>query len=210
MKNLSTLTVCLALTVTAFTACKKTKDPIPTVETVNTTPPSHESNKMMSEIHKMMSKMDTMNMSGGPDNHFAKMMRMHHMGAIDMANVVLAEGSDTTIRRMAQTMKQMQNMEITDLTNFLNTHAAHSDSMAFNMKMETSMAKMHRNADLQKVNGNIDHDFAILMIFHHQSATEMADLVIHYGHETMIINMAKKMKDDQEMEIEQLQKWLLK
>jgi uncharacterized protein (DUF305 family) len=75
--------------------------------------------------------------------------------------------------------------------------------------MEMSMMKMHKNADLQSVNGNLDHDFAILMIFHHQSAIEMSDLVIHYGHETMITNMAEMMKDDQEIEIEELQNWLL-
>ena len=132
------------------------------------------------------------------------------MGAIDMSNIVLAQGSDTTIRRIAQMMVQKQNMEIADLTAFLNSHAAHADSIDFNMKMKLSMEKMHRNADLQKVNGNIDHDFAILMIFHHQSAIEMADLVIHYGHEMTISNMAEMMKDDQEMEIEELQKWLLK
>jgi len=53
------------------------------------------------------------------------------------------------------------------------------------MKMEMSMDKMDRNADLQIVDGNNDHDFATLIIFHHQSAIEMADLVIHYGHELM-------------------------
>ncbi|MBI3520633.1 MAG: DUF305 domain-containing protein [Bacteroidetes bacterium] len=206
MKHLIKISLCIVLTA-AIISCKKDKD-ITTL--ANSTTPSHESNRMMMEMHKMMNKMDTMDMSGGPDNHFAKMMRMHHMGAIDMSNIVLAEGSDTTIRRIAQMMVQKQNMEIIALTNFLNNHAAHPDSMDFNMKMKLSMEKMHRNADLQKVNGNIDHDFAILMIFHHQSAIEMADLVIHYGHEMTIRNMAEMMKDDQEMEIEELQKWLLR
>lgn len=206
MKSLSKISACLLL-IASIAACKKNEQtPAPTTSAI----PSHESNKMMMEMHKMMDKMDTMDMSGGPDNHFAKMMRMHHMGAIDMSNIAIAQGTDTTIRRISQAMIQKQNMEITDLTNFLNSHAAHPDSMEFNMKMELSMEKMHRNADLQKVNGNIDHDFAILMIFHHQSAIEMADLVIHYGHEMTIKNMAEMMKDDQEMEIEELQKWLLK
>lgn len=45
------------------------------------------------------------------------------------------------------------------------------------------MDKMDRNTDLQIINGNIDHDFAILIIFHYQNAIEMSDLVISYGHE---------------------------
>ena len=48
------------------------------------TTPSHEDNRMMKEMHEMMRMMDTMNMSGDPDTHFAKMMKMHHKGAINM------------------------------------------------------------------------------------------------------------------------------
>jgi uncharacterized protein (DUF305 family) len=137
------------------------------------------------------------------------MMQLHHRGAINMADIILNEGKDTAIRRMAQVMRQKQLQEISDLQNFLNSHTAHAENAEFNMKMDMSMEKMTRNADLQIINGNLDHDFAALMIFHHQSAIEMADLVIHYGHEPFIKNMAEMMKADQEMEIEELQKWLL-
>ena len=37
----------------------------------------------------------------------------------------------------------------------------------------------------------------------------MADLVIHYEHHADIKHMAEMMKDDQEMEIKELQEWLL-
>ncbi len=57
-------------------------------------------------------------MPGDPDHHFAKMMQLHHKGAINMANIVLQEGKDTTIRRKAQTMIQKQSQEITELQNF--------------------------------------------------------------------------------------------
>lgn len=206
MKILAKTLSCILL-VTSIASCKK--EEAPTIVTPPA-PPSHESNTMMMEMHKMMDMMDTMDMSGDPDHHFAKMMKMHHMGAIDMSNIVIAHGTDTTIRRIAQNMIMKQNMEITDLTSFLSSHTPHAENMEFNTKMEMSMEKMHRNADLQKINGNLDHDFATLIISHHQSAIEMADLVIHYGHEQTIMDMAEMMKEDQEMEIEELQNWLLK
>ncbi|MEJ7738305.1 MAG: DUF305 domain-containing protein [Chitinophagaceae bacterium] len=170
----------------------------------------HDKNVMMKEMHKMMHKMMNTPMPGDPDHHFAKMMMLHHQGAINMADIVLKDGKDTTIRSMAHMMKEMQTMEIAELQSFLDHHLPHEMDPEFNMKMEMSMEKMDRNADLQIINGNLDHDFAILIIFHHQSAIEMADLVIHYGHEAMINHMAEKMKADQEKEIAELQKWLLK
>jgi uncharacterized protein (DUF305 family) len=173
------------------------------------TTPGHTNNVMMSEVHEMMSEMDTMDMSGDPDTHFAKMMKGHHQGAIEMAQIEIAQGTDASIKTMAQTMLNAQTQEISDLNMFLADHIPHAENDEFNMEMEHSMMKMHNNIDLQAVNGNIDHDFALLMIFHHQSAIEMADIVLHYGHEPEIADMAQMMKEDQEMEIEQLQNWLL-
>lgn len=170
---------------------------------------AHDDNRMMKEMHAMMDTMMSTPMPGDPDHHFAKMMQLHHKGAINMANIVLQNGKDTTIKMMAQMMIQKQTQEIADLQAFLTSHTPHAENQEFNMKMEMSMEKMDRNADLQIINGDFDHDFATLIIFHHQSAIEMADLVIHYGHESVIKNMAEMMKEDQEMEIAELQKWLI-
>lgn len=169
----------------------------------------HDENRMMMKMHAMMDTMMVTPMPGDPDHHFAKMMQLHHRGAINMADIILNEGKDTTIRRIAQVMLQKQIQEIADLQNFLDSHTPHAENPEFNMKMDMSMEKMTRSSDLQIINGSLDHDFATLMIFHHQSAIEMADLVIHYGHEVFIKNMAEMMKADQEMEIKELQQWLL-
>jgi uncharacterized protein (DUF305 family) len=107
---------------------------------------------------------------------------------------------------MAHEMIEKQTHEIAESQSFLNSHKMQGENPEFNMKMEI---KMDKNADLQIINGNVDHDFAILIIFHHQSAIEMADLVIHYGHHADIKHMAEMMKEDQEMEIKELQEWLL-
>lgn len=188
-----------------FGSCKRNDNDTPPVVTT----PGHTDNVMMSEVHEMMSEMDTMDMSGDPDTRFAKMMKGHHQGAIEMAQIEIAQGTNVTIKTMAQTMLNAQTQEISDLNMFLANHTPHAENAEFNMEMEHSMMKMHNNIDLQAVNGNIDHDFALLMIFHHQSAIEMADMVLHYGHEPEIADMAQMMKEDQEMEIEQLQNWLL-
>lgn len=200
MKSLFKLTIISSLLIFLF-SCSKDKNRIEIQK--------HDENRMMMKMHAMMDTMMATPMPGDPDHHFAKMMQLHHRGAINMAEIILNEGKDTTIRRIAQVMRQMQLQEIADLQNFLNTHAPHALNAEFNMKMDMSMEKMKSNADLQIINGNIDQDFATLIIFHHQSAIEMADLVIHYGHETMIKNMAEMMKRDQEEEISELQKWLL-
>jgi uncharacterized protein (DUF305 family) len=70
------------------------------------------------------------------------------------------------------------------------------------------MDTMDWNTSLQSVIGNIDHDFATLMISHHQSAMDMADLIIQYGHDSYMMNLAREIRDDMEIEIAQFQVWL--
>jgi uncharacterized protein (DUF305 family) len=201
MKTLLKFTFLTSLLLSIISCSKEDDD-------INVQP--HDENKMMKELHAMIDTMEATPMPGDPDHHFAKMMQLHHKGAINMANIILQDGKDTAIRRMAQMVVEKQTQEIADLQAFLDSHTLHVENPEFNMKIEMSMEKMDRNADLQIINGNLDHDFAILLIFHHQSAIEMADLVIHYGHEATIREMAEMMKDDQEMEIVDLQKWLLR
>lgn len=169
----------------------------------------HDSNKMMALMHAMGDSMKMMQMTMDPDNDFAMMMKSHHKGAINMANIELKEGKDSSLHQLARKMITAQTKEIASLDSFLKVHPATVNNPLFHQKGDSVMAKMGRNADLQIITGNIDRDFATLMIQHHQAATEMADLEIHYGKDAKLIAIARKMIDDQEMEIRELQNWLL-
>lgn len=57
-------------------------------------------------------KMSAMPTTGNPDIDFAMMMRMHHQGAIDMAQAELKNGKDPQLRRMAQSIITAQKKEI--------------------------------------------------------------------------------------------------
>jgi uncharacterized protein (DUF305 family) len=168
----------------------------------------HEENKVLMEMHEMMDTINVIPTPGDPDHHFAMMMIMHHEGAINMANVVLKEGCDAIIRKMAHLIIQKQRMEIAEFRAFLSSHLTGGVNLEFNMKMEIIMDTMDRNTSLQSVIGNIDHDFATLMISHHQSAMDMADLIIQYGHDSYMMNLAREIRDDMEIEIAQFQVWL--
>ncbi|MGV3706481.1 MAG: DUF305 domain-containing protein [Arcticibacter sp.] len=183
-------------------ACSKDDDNQITIQ-------EHDKNQMMIIMHQMMDKMNAMQMTKDPDNDFAMMMKMHHQGAIDMANAELKSGTDATMKAIAQKMITAQTQEIAQLNTFVQGHAAHLNVPEFDTKMMMGMEKMGRNADLQIINGRIDHDFAILMTGHHQSAIEMSKMELDYGTHAEMKTMASKIIEDQEKEIKELQEWLL-
>jgi uncharacterized protein (DUF305 family) len=200
MKNVIKLAFLLAVA-SLFAACNKDDSGIKIQ--------SHDQNQMMAIMHQMMAKMDTMKMSRDPDNDFAMMMRTHHQGAIDMANLELKSGSDATIKQMAQSIIQGQQAEITQLTAFLASHPPRTSDPDFDMMLMDNMKKSGKQADLQVINGDTDHDFAILMIGHHQSAVENSRLELIHGQEQRMKTMATQIIDEQMKEIDQFQDWLL-
>ena len=79
--------------------------------------------KDMKDMKGMMKdnndKMSSMSMSGNADVDFAMMMRVHHQGAIDMAQAELKDGKAPEMRKLAQSIIVAQKKEITQLERFL-------------------------------------------------------------------------------------------
>ncbi len=173
-----------------------------------TTP--HDQNEMMTIMHSMMAEMDKMQMNSEPDVDFAKMMIMHHQGAINMANEELEHGVDAEMKAMAQKIKTEQEQEIQQFNTFLSSYQPDQPmNMEFHMEVMASMDKMGRESDLRVLTGATDQDFAQLMIPHHQAAMENAQSVLKYGNSPEIKTMAQNIIDSQMMDIKELQDWLL-
>ena len=64
-------------------------------------------------------KMAAMKMTGNADVDFAMMMRIHHQGAIDMAQAELLDGKDGQMRKLATDTIAAQKKEIVQLDKFL-------------------------------------------------------------------------------------------
>lgn len=74
---------------------------------------------MKAMMEHCQEQMSPMKMSGNPDVDFATMMRMHHQGAIDMANAEMRDGKDAQMRKMATDIIAAQKKEIARLDAFL-------------------------------------------------------------------------------------------
>lgn len=74
---------------------------------------------MKAMMKDMNDKMSSMPMSGNPDVDFAMMMRIHHQGAIDMAQAELRDGKAPQMRKMATEIISAQKKEIAEIDKFL-------------------------------------------------------------------------------------------
>jgi len=78
----------------------------------------------------------------------------------------------------------------------------------FMQAMHGSMERMDRQMAKAPMNGNADHDFASMMIPHHQGAIDMAKAELIYGKDPVMRRLAQEILVDQQSEIEAMQLWL--
>ena len=105
-------------------AYAQNKEPMPAMQSGMHTPTAIDGKGMdMKAMMKGMSgKMTSMPMSGDPDVDFAMMMRIHHEGAIDMANAQLSDGKDPQMKKMAKNIIAAQKKEIAQFDAYLAAH----------------------------------------------------------------------------------------
>ena len=81
-------------------------------------------------------------------------------------------------------------------------------STQFMQEMNGSMERMDRQMTKAPMNGNVDHDFAVMMIPHHQGAIDMAKAELIYGTDPVMRRLAQEILVDQQSEIDAMWLWL--
>lgn len=59
----------------------------------------------------------------------------------------------------------------------------------------------------EELNGDPDHDFAHILILHHQDAIEMANVELQHGQNQQVKEIAQKIVDNNKQQIAELQTW---
>jgi uncharacterized protein (DUF305 family) len=80
----------------------------------------------------------------------------------------------------------------------------------FMQATRTGMLKMDRGMDAAPMDGNVDHDFATMMIPHHQGAIDMAKAELSFGKNPVMRRLAQEILVDQQSEIDAMLLWLNK
>lgn len=197
----STLFIFSVAVITTITACDKD-------DIADLALQAHDNNRMMDSMHAVMDRMEAMPKTNDPEVDFPKMMIMHHQGAINMGNVQIQEGKDDSLKRFSQKMIAAQQMEIQQLSTILATQTVNNSVPTFTMEQMDHMMKMDQISDIQLITGDLDNDFATLMIQHHNGAIENSEAYLMYGNNEPLKVIARKMIDDQKKEIKELSDWL--
>lgn len=78
----------------------------------------------------------------------------------------------------------------------------------FMQTVDAGMKTMDVAMKAAPLNGDVDHDFAVMMIPHHQGAIDMAKSELLYGKDPVMRRLAQEILVDQKSEIDAMNLWL--
>ena len=188
-------------------SCQKSETP-----NVKTSDHNHQTsenkNEMVALMDKMMDKMHAPKSTGNNEADFSNMMIEHHIGAVEMSELLLSKGKDAELKTFAQKVIDAQTKEIAVMKNFQNKTEISVDTKEFQQALNQSMGAM-MNKEI-KIFSDIDKDYAAQMIPHHQSAVEMAKAYLKFGKQPELLQLSENIVREQNSEIVQLKNWLEK
>lgn len=167
-----------------------------------------QDSRLFQTLQRMSSAIDNVDTTNDPDQDFALKMKVHHRGAIDLANIEILRGDDEDVLEIADSIIEAHTLEITKLDSFLNAHSVVVDNVngkAFNDAADEAIEKMDSLIKVRTLNDETDHDFLVLMIEHHKSGVEMADAQLEFGKEEGLKALVTKMREGALEEIELLE-----
>ncbi|SDW14337.1 Uncharacterized conserved protein, DUF305 family [Hydrobacter penzbergensis] len=173
--------------------------------TENTT--ANTGTNLMSVMNSMMNKMHSLKTTGDFDVDWANMMIEHHQGGIDMAQVELSQGKDEKMKSKAQEIITKQKDEQQKLRAIISSYKP-SGMKHGEGELEKHMKDMMNTMQSMKMSGDVDKDFATMMMHHHEHGIAMAAMEVKNGMNDELKKMAQKSITDQEKDVKEFKVWL--
>lgn len=158
--------------------------------------------QMSMQMHTSMQPVmnDLRRLSGAAfDRAFFSMMIPHHQSAIEMSRAALPTLKDPVVRAWAQAIIDDQEKEIAEMQVELRRLGGLDTVRQAHMR-QAMMGMSNMAAS--------DRAFLEMMIPHHGSAIDMANLALQLGHGEAAVSMAQRIVTAQATEMQQFQDWL--
>lgn len=175
----------------------------PTDATTNANNSQPSSADLMKPMNDMMGRMQSMQMTGDFDVDFASMMIEHHQGGIDMAQIEVANGKNDQLKAKAQEILNKQKKEQQELRDFVSSYKP-SGMKHGEGELQKSMTEMKNKMASMTMSNDVDKDFAMMMISHHQDGISMGKMELKNGMSDKLKQMTQKSSNDQQKDISEL------
>ncbi len=157
----------------------------------------------------MMEKIRAAVLTADPDSDFATIMQLSNEISITIANKELQSGRSARMQAVAREVISGLKAENEEIEKLLKTHQGTLAIPEFREKILLNIERAEKSVQLQTGKGNIDKDFATIMILQNQGAIENVHLQTVYGTHLPLKTYGRAVTEKRDLQNRYLQSWLL-
>ncbi len=147
---------------------------------------------------------------GDDDYDLAAALKLHHECSVELAQYEMEHAKNAVMKQIASAILENDKHELLVIDSFLNNYKPVSTISGNYAEVKRTIDKMQHTADLQLIKDNNDYDFAILILPQRQCGIDLADMIVHNCQSPFLKQLAETIDQNETVEIETLQQWLLK
>ncbi len=159
-------------------------------------------------MEDMVGEVNDLSLTGRIDEDFALIMARHHKSSLRMADIIIDAARDLELQALMRDMVRKQEQEIELLNDFTESNVSQQIGETDTEFLLEPIEAASRELREMTPSGNLDVDFAKMMLSHHKSGRDLAELQVQRGSNTALKTLAQQMIQDQEREMERLTKWI--
>lgn len=200
----------ISIMVVSFSACDEGGKSKITVASGSTRPLSQHNADMMQPMDEMIQRIESLRLTGDFDYDFVSMLIEHNRGANGMAKLEIEKGTDQQLQQMARRIISRNQIAETKLVEFLkvnNPIEVKDDSGILHHAFQDAIANTVVRMRGLIMTANIDKDFAMMMIPHHETSNEIFNAQLVYGKNKLLNQLAGVTTTIQKRELDSLNVW---
>lgn len=151
---------------------------------------------LVAPVQQSATKLKALQATGDPDFDYIFRIRLLGQGAVDMAKVAAAQGSDA-IKAKAQAFIDAKQKELTELESMQRQMRPTRPNQAYtqqqSQQIQAIVLKMQPDGVPAKMTGKIDDDFTALMTEYTRDASDLSKMYLAHGNNASLKAIAQKM-----------------
>jgi uncharacterized protein (DUF305 family) len=135
-------------------------------------------------------------------NHdFLHYIEALHKGGMELAKMEIAKGTDAEIKELAEAAVEAMKTDMTLIAQYYKENQQKGDTKEkFFSEVQKALDEMNKKADNSHLNGNVDHDYTMMMQRVADAEREVAKAYIRLGSDPKLEQLAQRLAADNKEE----------
>jgi uncharacterized protein (DUF305 family) len=165
-------------------------------------------NELNETMLGMEAELSDISLTGQIDEDFARVMAKHNRSSIKMADIILSNTTNLELQALMKGMMLKQQREVELLDEFARNFEASEDGNLDTEILLRPIEQASRELREMTPSGNINMDFAKMMLSHQKSGSELADIHLENGNNEALKDMTRQIKKDHDMDAHRIEVWM--